>query len=133
MRRLHGWIALALLLLAAGAAAARGAAAEPRLEQLVILLRPPAVDELTREALSRITGELTAARFRVVIFPLDTGVDPIDQVETVGRDLDPVAAFALVREAGESPGTIELWISDRLAERTTIQRMRVQEAAPAGG
>jgi hypothetical protein len=102
------------------------AAAQP-LEQLVILLRPPQVDELTREALARISGELSAARFRVIIFPLETGGDPIDQVETVGRDFEPVAAFALVRGTSQGAANMELWISDRLAQRTTIQRMRVQD------
>jgi hypothetical protein len=103
------------------------AAAPPALEHMVILLRPPEVDELTREALSRITGELAAARFRVVIFPLDGGSDPIEQVENVGGDLQPVAAFALVRAPGGYGGNVELWISDRLAHRTTIQRMRLQD------
>lgn len=102
------------------------AAGTQKLEQLVILLRPPEIDELMREALARITGELAAARFRVIIVALDRSVDPIDQVEVVGRDLDPVAAFALVRGSKENAENVELWISDRLAQRTTIQRMRVQ-------
>ena len=135
MRRLPALIATVLV-----AGAVRGTAAstsptpmaDPELEHLVILLGPPAVDELTREALSRITGELSAARFRVIIFPLEAGSDPIEQVETVGRDLDPVAAFALVRGTGSGAGSVELWISDRLAQRTTIQRMRAHTAEAAG-
>ena len=120
MRRLLPALTATVLVGASGVAAA----AQP-LQQLVIMLRPPQVDELTREALARISGELSAARFRVIIFPLDTGGDPIEQVETVGRDFEPVAAFALVRGASEGAANVELWISDRLAQRTTIQRMRV--------
>jgi hypothetical protein len=137
MRRLPA--PLAALLLAWGMATGTGARADaaaeiaPELEHLVILLRPPAVDELTQEALSRINGELSAARFRVIIFPLDPASDPVEQVETVGRDLDPVAAFALMRGIGPSAESVELWISDRLAQRTTIQRMRVRAADPSGG
>src|SRR4051812_2641308 len=99
------------------------ARAAGELEHLVVLLRPAEIDELTREALARITGELTAARLRVVIVPLDASTDPIEQVENAGGDLAPVAAFALVRAAGGSGASVELWVSDRLAHRTTIQRL----------
>jgi len=116
--------------LVAAAGLARGAraapVAAPDLEHLVILLKPPDQDALTTEALARITGELAAARFRVVIFPLDPSIDPIEQVDIVGGALAPVAAFALVRAPGGYGGTVDLWISDRLARRTTIQRMQVQ-------
>lgn len=138
MRRSPALLAGVLLAAAVGvgsipAARADGGAgaAQPPLEQLVILLRPASIDELTREALSRITGELTAARFRVIIFPLDESTSSIEQVETVGRDLDPVAAFALVRGTGASAESVELWISDRRAQRTTIQRMRLRPVSPA--
>jgi hypothetical protein len=107
--------------------AGRALAAQPELEHLVVLLRPSGFDELTREALAHITGELAAARFRVVIVPLEPGVDARGQVDTVGGDLDAVAAFALVRDAGGAAGSIELWISDRLAHRTTIQQMHIQD------
>jgi hypothetical protein len=129
MRPLPALIVTVLVWASGAGAVARAAEASPPpdLDKLVILLRPPSIDELTREALSRITGELAAARFRVIIFPLDTGVDPIEQVETVGRDLDPVAAFALVRGTAASAGSVDLWVSDRLAQRTTIQRMHVQD------
>jgi hypothetical protein len=126
MRRLPALIATVLV----GAAAGPGrlaAAPLQEVQQLVILLRPADIDELTREALARITGELAAARFRVVILPLEPAVDPTDQVQMAGRDLSPVAAFALVRGADEeTSGSVAIWVSDRLAQRTTIQRATVQ-------
>jgi hypothetical protein len=111
----------------AGGRSFAGAPPRGEIDHLVILLRPPDLDELTREALARITGELAAARFRVVVFPLDVAADPIEQVDGVGGDLAPVAAFALVRAPEGYGGANELWISDRLAHRTTIQRMRIQD------
>src|SRR5262249_35128460 len=117
---LVGAVAAAALVGAARVEAA-APAGSAELDHLVVLLRPTEVDELTREALARITGELAAARFRVVVFPLDAAVDPIEQVDSAGGDLDPVAAFALVRAPDGYGGSIELWISDRLAHRTTIQ------------
>jgi hypothetical protein len=126
MRRLPALIATVLV----GAAATPGRLAAtplPEVQQLVILLRPADIDELTREALARITGELAAARFRVVILPLEPAVDPTDQVQMAGRDLSPVAAFALVRgDDEETAGSVAIWVSDRLAQRTTIQRAIVQ-------
>ena len=48
------------------------------------------------------------------------------QVETAGRDLAPVAAFAIVREASERPGSVAVWVSNRITQTTTVQRVRVR-------
>jgi hypothetical protein len=90
---------------------------------LVIVLRPTDVDERTRTALARVTGELTAAHFRVNVVPLDPNVDPAHQVETVSPESNAVAAFAIGHPADFAPDIVAIWVCDRLGRRTTIQRM----------
>lgn len=90
---------------------------------LVIVLRPTDVDERTRTALARVTGELTAAHFRVNVVPLDPNADPAHQVETVSPESNAVAAFAIGHPADFGPDIVAIWVCDRLGRRTTIQRM----------
>jgi hypothetical protein len=90
---------------------------------LVIVLRPTDVDERTRTALARVTGELTAAHFRVTVVPLDPNIDPAHQVETVSPDSNAVAAFAIGHPTDFGPDIVAIWVCDRLGRRTTIQRM----------
>jgi len=80
---------------------------------------------MTRIALGRINGELSAARFRVRVMPLDPARDPGPQVESVAIDAHPVAAFAITRITDQDGDTIAIWVCDRLARRTTIQRMAI--------
>jgi hypothetical protein len=115
-----------LLLVALGSAMAAVPAPTPPPQPtrgLVIVLRPTNVDELTRTALTRVTGELAAARFRIIIVPLDPNQDPTPQVETAAPELQPVAAFAIAHMNDSNGDTIAIWVSDRLGRRTTIQRM----------
>ena len=93
---------------------------------LVIVLRPADVDELTRTALSRVTGELNAAEFQTTFVTLDPAQDPTSQVETVAPESHAVAAFAIAH-IGEPVGhTIAIWVSDRVGQRTSILRMAIQ-------
>lgn len=96
----------------------------------VVVLRPPDADEneLTRTALARVTGELTAARFQVTVAPLDTTRDPTPQVETVAPELQPVAAFAITTQGTATGGedSVAIWVCDRLGRRTTIQRRQMR-------
>lgn len=125
---LHGVLVSALLFVATAAGTA-GAAAGPALSPtgasrgLVIVLRPGDTDERTRTALARVTGELTAARFRVNVVALDPNDDPTHQVETVAPDSNAVAALAIGRPADAGPDIVAIWVCDRLGGRTTIQRM----------
>ena len=93
---------------------------------LVIVLRPNDVDELTRTALARVTGELAAARFQVTVVPLDPNSDPTPQVETVAPESKAVAAFAIGHMTDYNGDTIAIWVCDRLGRRTTIQRMTMR-------
>jgi hypothetical protein len=95
---------------------------------LVIVLRPSDADadELTRTALARVTGELTAARFQVTVLPLDPNLDPTPQVESAAPESQPVAAFAIARVTDAKRDTIAIWVSDRLGRRTTISRIAMR-------
>lgn len=128
----YGVLVSALLFVAVAAGpsgAAVGPAPTPTASPsrgLVIVLRPGDTDERTRTALARVTGELTAARFRVNVVALDPNDDPTHQVETVAPDSNAVAALAIGRPADAGPDIVAIWVCDRLGGRTTIQRMSMQ-------
>jgi hypothetical protein len=92
---------------------------------LVIVLRSPDIDEMTRIALARVTGELTAARFRVSVMWLDPSREPSPQVESVAPESSPVAVFAISHVMDSAGDTISIWVCDRVGRRTTVQRMAV--------
>jgi hypothetical protein len=93
---------------------------------LVIVLRPDDVDELTRTALARVTGELAAADFETVFVSLDQQLDPTTQVETVAPESHAVAAFAIAHIGDPQGHSIAIWVSDRVGRRTTIVRMEMR-------
>jgi hypothetical protein len=93
---------------------------------LVIVLRPADVDELTRTALARVTGELTAADFQTTLVTLDPLQDPTGQVENVAPESHAVAAFAIAHFGEPSDRTIAIWVSDRVGRRTNIVRMTMK-------
>jgi hypothetical protein len=102
------------------------AGAQPPPRGLVIVLRPADVDELTRTALARVTGELTAADFQTAFVALDPRQDPTAQVETVAPESHAVAAFAIAHIGDPQGHAIAIWVSDRVGRRTTIVRMEMQ-------
>jgi len=93
---------------------------------LVLVLSPPAEDELTRNATLRIAGEFGAALFQVVTRPLEPGADMMMQLERAGSDLSPVAAFALVRDPDEGSAGVVVWVSNRMTRTTTVQRVQIR-------
>jgi len=93
---------------------------------LVIVLRPADVDELTRTALARVTGELAAADFQTAFVDLDPLQDPTKQVESVASESHVVAAFAIAHIGDPQDRAIAIWVSDRVGRRTTIVRMEMQ-------
>jgi len=104
--------------------------ARAELRYRVVLLRPPTADAVTSDATARVRGELTAAGFEVTVIPQDPQLDIRGALETVGRELDPLATFAIVRAPGAS--TAEIWVCDRVAGKSVIQTVRLDGAgAPA--
>jgi hypothetical protein len=110
---------------ASGGARAAPPAAPP--SRLVLLARPDDADAVTGEALARVSGELIAAGFDVRTVRVPAGADPRRTVETEGRDQSPAAAFAIFPGAPAADGTpsAEIWVSDRLTGRATVERLSV--------
>ena len=123
MRSLTSVAVLALVFLAA-------AIARAELRYRVVLLRPPTTDDVTSDALARVHGELTAAGFDVRMLAQDPTLDVRGALETVGRELDPIAAFAIVR--GANANTAEIWVCDRLAGKSVIQSVRLDADGRSG-
>jgi opacity protein-like surface antigen len=93
----------------------------------VVVARPANADAVTVEALARVRGELEAAGFEIVTIPVDPAQDQRTTVESIGRDENPVAAFAIFPgpRSGSGQSTAEIWVSDRQKGKATVQRMRV--------
>ena len=112
------------------AVAAAASVARAELSYRVVLLKPPVTDDVTSDALARVRGELTAAGFEVSVLPQDAVLDVRTALETVGRELDPIAAFAIVRAA--TVNTAEIWVCDRIAGKSVIQSVRLDVAGKPG-
>lgn len=106
---------------------ATAAAAPPAPSRVVVLARTDDADDVTGEALARVSGELTAAGFDVRAVWVATSADPRATVETVGRELSPAAAFAIFPGAPTPDGrpSAEIWVSDRLTGRATVEHLTV--------
>lgn len=96
----------------------------------VVLLRPPVTDAVTSDALARVRGELTAAGFEVSMLDQDPALEVRPALETVGRELEPIAAFAIVRAA--TSNTAEIWVCDRMAGKSVIQSVRLDADGTQG-
>jgi hypothetical protein len=94
----------------------------------VVILGPESSDDVTTQAMARVNGELKAAGFEVVILPLSGG-DPRRDLETAGRDLHPLAAFAIFVKRWEAGSSVaEIWVSDRIKHQTIIQNAVLDDA-----
>ena len=110
----------------AEAATASVAPRDPHWRGLVVVLVPPIDDDVTRNALARVSGELAAAPFRTITKTFDPDRDVMAQVETAGSDQSATAAFALVRDRDPGSSRVTIWVSNRVSGTTTMQRMHVE-------
>jgi hypothetical protein len=99
---------------------------EPAWRGLVVVLVPSIDDDVTRNALARISGELAAAPFKTLTTPIDPDADVMSQVETAGNDRSATAAFAIVRDRDPGSSRVTIWVSNRITGTTTMQRMQVE-------
>jgi hypothetical protein len=104
-------------------------------ERRVVLLRPSAPDEVTAMALARIKGELMAAGFDVTVLPHRDELSPRIAVESAAPELKPLAVFAIYHEEARigTSWAAEIWVSDRVVDRTSVERMRIDNAEPGRG
>jgi hypothetical protein len=99
----------------------------------VVVLETAGADAVTQDATARVEGELRAAGFRVAVLPLDAGAVR-ESVETSGSDLSPVGAFAITtgaRAASPAGDGVEIWVSDRIRHRTSVEQAPASESDPA--
>jgi hypothetical protein len=94
----------------------------------VVVIRPPATDQVTAEAIHRVAGELVAAGFEVAFLGANPERDERAQLTAAAERLDPVATFAIfpAREGGAA----ELWLTDRASGKTVIQRVETRSISP---
>jgi hypothetical protein len=119
-----GWVTTLMFGMATAASVSAQSPAPSR--GLVVVLSPETEDDVTKNAMVRIRGELAAAPFEVVNRTLDNSVDLMFQVETAGQDLSPTAAFAIVRESGDTLNHVAVWVSNRITRTTTVARVAVR-------
>jgi hypothetical protein len=110
----------------AEAATASVAPRDPQWRGLVVVLVPPLDDDVTRNALARVSGELAAAPFRTITKSIDPDRDVMAQVEAASSDQAATAAFALVRDRDPGSSRVTIWVSNRISGTTTMQRMHVE-------
>jgi len=121
-----GMALLTALALANSPAIAPKGAATPSWRGLVVVLVSPSDDDVTRNALARITGELAAAPFRTITLPIDPDTDVLSQVESAGDEQAATATFAIVRDRDSGSNRVTIWVSSRVTGTTTIRRMPVE-------
>jgi hypothetical protein len=121
-----GTVLLMAVALAETAAAVPVSETAPRWRGLVVVLVPPINDDVMRNALARVSGELAAAPFKTITAPVDPEGDVMSQVETAGMDQAATAAFAIVRDRDPRSGRVTIWVSNRVTGTTTMQRMQVE-------
>lgn len=124
MRRAAAW-AVSLAALAPPSASAEPPA-QAGAPHTVVVLRTVGSDDVTREATARVQGELGAAGFRVAVVSVQSDHARSD-VETAGSELSPIGAFAIFVHPEEGGAVAEIWVSDRLRQKTVIQRARLTE------
>ncbi|WP_437941106.1 hypothetical protein [Sorangium sp. So ce341] len=125
---------LASLLLAPALAPARAAAAPPAPSQQaaaaasrVVIVEADADDPLVREAATRLRAELGAAGFEVVSVPRGREADARAALERAAQDEGAFAAAAIFRS--RAGATADLWIVDRVTQKTVVRTVEVSGAA----
>ena len=122
-----GTVLLMAIALAESAAAALPLPTpSPHWRGLVVVLVPPIGDDVMRNALARVSGELAAAPFKTVTAPIDPDGDVMSQVESAGTEQAATAAFAIVRDRDPGSRRVTIWVSNRVSGTTTMQRMQVE-------
>ncbi|HXU63469.1 MAG TPA: hypothetical protein VN962_17345 [Polyangia bacterium] len=130
LRALAGAVSLLITLVARTIPALAAAAAPlPR----VVLVRSSGAPASVSEALVRLRGELVAAGFEADVIDLPLGADVRASLERqspqTGTGRSATALVAVV--ASGEPGTVELWVIDRVTGKTVIRRVNAPGVDPA--
>ena len=100
------------------------ASAEPA--RRVVLVVPGAIGPVATEALTRVRGELQAARFEVITEVVAPDVDRRATVEREVRRGNARAAFGIFFGGGSA----EIWVTDAATGRSAVQTLPLDAASP---
>ena len=89
-------------------------------------------DDVMRNALARVSGELAAAPFKTITAPIDPDGDIMAQIESAGNDQAATAAFAIVRDRDPGSGRVTVWVSNRVSGITTVHACTSRAATSTG-
>jgi hypothetical protein len=109
------WRWLLFVLLTSGVASAQYR------HRIVLLERADATDA-DHEIALRVRAELGAAGFEVIALPAVDEV-PKDAVESSGNQVHPASVLMVERSSSETGEQAELWLSDRLLQKTVVLRL----------
>ena len=95
---------------------------------LVVLVRPSAQSTVVTEAITRIRGELIADGFEVSIVDAPPGSDPASVLARADRQASAAATLGLFLQPDASAA--ELWVVDRLTNKTVVRRVEIDRSSP---
>jgi hypothetical protein len=96
---------------------------------LVVLVRPSIESPVVSEALTRIRGELIADGFEVSIIDAPAGSDPSSVLARADRQAGAAATLGLFLHADASAA--DLWVVDRLTNKTVVRSVEMRSQASA--
>ncbi len=105
---------------------ALGATARGESARRVVLVVPEASGTLATEVLTRVRGELQAARFEVESEVVGNNGDRRGTVERALRKADARVAFGIFFASGAA----EIWVSDAISGRSVVQTLPLGAATP---
>jgi hypothetical protein len=96
---------------------------------LVVLVRPGTQTAVVTEAITRIRGELIADGFEVSVVDAPPGSDPASVLARADQQTGAAATIGLFLHADASAA--ELWVVDRLTNKTVVRRVEMISGAGA--
>ncbi|MET0792513.1 MAG: hypothetical protein ABW061_13410 [Polyangiaceae bacterium] len=97
--------------------------------QRVVLVVPPAPDEVVSEAFNRLRAELTLQGFETTTVELDPAANTPDKLSELAREGGAFAGISLVQRVGTP--TAEVCIADRVTGKTTLRTLALDKTRDA--
>jgi hypothetical protein len=91
---------------------------------LIVLVRPNTTTPAVTEALTRVRGELTADGFEVAMIEAETASDPDRTLARVGQQTSAAATLGIFIR--DEASTVELWVVDRVTNKTLVRRAQAE-------
>ena len=96
---------------------------------LVVLVRPSAKSEIVSEVITRIRGELIADGFDVSVVEAPPGSDPASVLARADQQTRAAATLGLFLHPDANAA--ELWVVDRLTNKTVVRRVEMTNSPVA--